>query len=114
MRNVLETPSEADIRIFDRSPLDVIAYTLHAGRHEPEAVQTLIQDIVVLFKAFDRVFLLRPDGDWPTNCNPSEEDIEFARYVDNRMIEAVERFSLQVRSLPWSMDERARILCPPH
>ncbi|MCH8151110.1 MAG: AAA family ATPase [Planctomycetes bacterium] len=110
LAEVLASPSTADIQVFDRTPLDVFAYTLLAQGGKKGRGREIFDDLLDLVRRFDRIFFVRASEQWPLGGPHSETEIEFALKMDGLMDEAVRRFELDVFILPWDPAERYDII----
>ena len=102
--------SNGEIEIFDRTPVDILAFTLYALERTGEHDEGVLDDCVELLRHFDRVFYLPPSEDWPVVVCPTESQIRFARQMDVYIRRAVKEFSVEIETLPWEFEERQRLL----
>ncbi|MBW8000803.1 MAG: AAA family ATPase [Planctomycetes bacterium] len=102
--------SNGEVQLFDRTPLDILAFTLYAENRTNQKNSTLIDDILGLFKYFDIIFHLQPSDKWPVNVHTEQDEIRFALQIDDYMREAIDRFAIEVVSLPWELTERQQLL----
>ena len=109
IRNTLNNYS-GEMQIFDRTPLDILAFTLYAENQTSQKAPKLVDDILDLFKYFDFIFSTQPSGEWPVNVCTTPEEIRFAMEIDYYMHEAIDQFAIEVVSLPWKLAERQRLL----
>lgn len=112
---VLRTrPPSSEIQVFDRTPLDVIAFTLYAadrcGKRASIDVTRLIDAIREIGAQIDLVFLCRPNADWPSPERPSEVAQTFARQIDHYFTEALYLYTWQVLEMPWSVERRLSMI----
>jgi hypothetical protein len=110
--NVLAHQIASDaVQIFDRTPVDVCAFTLYASER-PEAVgrtqevTELINEIRAQYARFDRIFICRPGDEWPNPVLPSEKDLVFAKLIDEYLDRATALGNERVIELPWESDAR--------
>lgn len=103
--------NNAEIELFDRTPLDILAFTLYAEKQTCHNDPQVFELALELIKSFDVLFYLPPSYEWPVNVHPSEKKVKFATKIDSYMLKAIKRFNLDVVSLPWDLAERQRLLC---
>lgn len=115
------TLPDGTIQIFDRTPLDVLAFTLYAAdRNEPSAghskrsIARLVDAIRFLGTYFVLVFLCRPAGGWPAPESPSLEALEFARTMDRYLVTASRDWTSEIVELPWGSNARIRYIADFH
>jgi hypothetical protein len=99
-----------EIELFDRTPLDILAFTLYAMNRTGERSQVVLEDCLGLVRYFDRLFYLPLSDEWPTAGSQTQSQIRFARQVDFYIRRAIKEFSLEVFALPWELDERQDLL----
>lgn len=104
------TNNNEGTELFDRTPLDILAFTMYALNRTGENSRAVLDDCLELIRNFDRVFYLPVSKEWPTAVSPSRSHIHFARKIDLYIRRAIEEFSLDVTPLPWGLDERQEIL----
>lgn len=100
----------ANLQIFDRTPLDILAFTLYAQNRTNTYVPELVQIILELILKFDFVFYLRPSDQWPVNVKIIPKEVIFARKIDRYIREALEQTPMSVTELPWDMNERCCVV----
>lgn len=100
----------AEMQIFDRTPVDILAFTLYAENQTGSKDASVLKNILELVRCFDLLFYLPISNEWPVNRSPSQNGIQFARQMDSYIRKAIEKFSLDVISLPWDRAERQRLL----
>jgi len=100
----------AEMQIFDRTPVDILAFTLYAENRTGNGSPTALKDALELVKCFDIIFYLPVSDKWPNNASADQSRIQFARQMDSYIRKAIEKFSLDVISLPWDRAERQRLL----
>ncbi len=98
------------IQVFDRTPLDILAFTLYAENRVNEENPEIINSILGLLRYFDFIFYLQPLDEWLPNICTTQDEIDFALQIDCYMCKAIELFSLEVITLPWQLAERQRLL----
>jgi hypothetical protein len=101
---------QKDIQLFDRTPLDILAFSLYAEDRSKEKNANIIEEAVNQTKLFDTIFYLGLWDSWPVNVNASLEKTCFARLMDSYLRKAIAEFEIQVVSLPWQFSERHRLL----
>lgn len=110
LAEILASPSTANVQVFDRTPVDVFAYTLLAQGGKKDRGREIFDDLLDLVRRFDRIFFVRVSEQWPPDGPHSETEIEFALKMDGLMAEAVRRFKLDVCILPWDLAARHDII----
>lgn len=100
----------AEIQLFDRTPVDILAFTLYAESQTGIENTTIIKDILELVRCFDILFYVPVSNEWPANSPGSQHRIDFAREMDSYIRKGIDQFSLHVVSLPWDLAERQRLL----
>ncbi len=102
--------SNGEIQLFDRTPLDILAFTLYAESQTNQKDFNVIDDILDLFKYFDAIFYLQPSDKWPINVHTTQDEIRFALQLDDYMCKAINQFAIEVVTLPWELAERQHLL----
>jgi hypothetical protein len=107
VRSVIGSGPAFDVQVFDRTPLDIMAFTRYAidRSREPNGAHVL-DDVAELSAGFDVIFFCRPQGEWPSPVAPSEELRHFALLVDGLMESSVSMMRAPVVTLPWDAGER--------
>jgi hypothetical protein len=100
----------AEIQLFDRTPLDILAFTLYAESRTGIESAGIIENILELVRCFDILFYLPVSNEWPVNRSGSQKRIDFARQMDYYIQKAINHFKLDIVSLPWGLSERQRLL----
>ncbi len=100
----------AEIQLFDRTPIDILAFTLYAESRTGNGSPTVLEDALELVKYFDVIFYLPVSDKWPIKASADQSRIQFARQMDSYIRKAIEQFSLDVVSLPWDLAERQLLL----
>jgi len=101
----------AEILLFDRTPVDILAFTLYAESRTVIENASIIENILELVRCFDILFYLPVSSEWPLNSSGSQHRIDFARLMDFYIQKVINHFKLDVVSLPWGLAERQRLLC---
>lgn len=108
---VLEQPSNADVQLFDRTPLDILAFTQYAfDRETTPADQTLMSDIHRLLAKFEAIFYTSFANDWPVGTQPAPSEVAFALLMDRYINQMIDRLAIDVVRLPWKLSERPPII----
>jgi len=107
--DILENP-KSEIQIFDRTPLDILAFTLYASHRTKKRDMDLICEILALFKHFDRIFYVQPSSEWPVDVSKTKDEIKFAQVIDFFMRKAIKHLDIEVVPLPWDLSMRQEIL----
>ena len=102
--------NSADMELFDRTPVDILAFTLYAEMQTGDSNPTVLEHALELVKFFDVLFYVSPSNEWPVDIRPSEERVEFARVIDSYMLKAIDHFGLDVITLPWDLAKRQHLL----
>jgi len=108
---VLCQENGTEIQLFDRTPVDILAFTLYAESRTGIESASLIENILELVRCFDVLFYLPVSNEWPLNLPGSQNRIDFARQMDFYIQKAINDFKLDIVSLPWGLAERQRLLC---
>jgi hypothetical protein len=112
VRERLEQPSDADVQLFDRTPLDILAFTRYAYDRLQQPVDSdLVSAIHSLLAFFNRVYLVSPSEEWPVGVAPSPERIAFALLMDWYLRQTIRGSVIPVIHLPWAMEIRQAKLC---
>jgi len=104
------TKDSAEMQLFDRTPVDILAFTLYAENRTGNRSPTVLEDALELVKYFDILFYLPVVDEWPVKTSASQSKIQFALKIDSYMRTVIERFSLDVVPLPWGLAEREVLL----
>ena len=107
----LRESSAADLQVFDRTPLDILAYTTYAfaqTRQEPD--ESLLSEIRELLGGFRHLFYAAPGEEWPVGVAPAPHEIGLALLMDWYMRRLLRKHGIQVVCLPWNLDERCSVL----
>lgn len=99
-----------EIQLFDRTPLDILAFMLYAQRQTAEHSPALLKNCLDLLRYFDMLFYLPVSDEWPVNGCANRNEMLFAREMDSYIRKAIDRFSLDVVWLPWEFCERQALL----
>jgi len=102
--------ANGEIQIFDRTPLDILAFTLYAENRTGSEDASVLKNVLELVKCFDILFYLPISNEWPVNTPRNHHKIQFARQMDSYIRKAIDEFDLNVVSLPWGLVERQRLL----
>lgn len=100
----------SEIQLFDRTPIDILAFTLYVESRTGSKDTSVFEDALELVRCFDILFYLPISNEWPINALGNHHKIEFARQMDCYIRKAIDRFALDVVSLPWELTERQRLL----
>jgi hypothetical protein len=107
---ILERPVPlGTVQIFDRTPLDILAFTLHANEragHAFSATTSLLDAILSLSANFMLIFLCWPADEWPAPEAPSVGDVEFALSIDRLLRSAAQMSRSAIAELPWPIEAR--------
>jgi len=113
LQKILAQPISAEIQIFGRSPIDILAFTYYAiEKNQANANEKLIERIILLINEFDRLFFVAPHIDWPVNVkpHPRPEKIAFALLLNYYMLKVIQKYAINVIQLPWNLDKRQQVL----
>jgi hypothetical protein len=102
--------SDAEVQVFDRTPLDVLAFTLYVQDHTHSKNREILDNARQLIVQFDAVFYAELSHEWPISVHVTPDRIRFARLMDSYLRKAIEEFQVDVVPLPWKLDERDRLL----
>jgi hypothetical protein len=105
------TAAPGEIQLFDRTPVDILAFTLYAQDHTGADAQHIIEQILGLMDCFNTIFYIAIPETWPVGVTPSPEEIQFARLMDSYLCKAIDQFALDVVAMPWDLDAREQMLC---
>ena len=100
----------AEMQIFDRTPVDILAFTLYAENQAGSKDASVLKNVLELVRCFDILFYLPISNEWPVNAPRNHHKIQFAREADSYIRKAIDQFALDVVSLPWGLVERQRAL----
>ncbi len=103
---ILSYPVQTAFQVFDRSPLDVMAFTRHAAIQCGASPTALYDRIAKLSALFDVIFFCRPGGEWPAPITPDDSERVFALYIQHLMEESIASMRTQVVMLPWDANQR--------
>jgi hypothetical protein len=107
VRSVLDAPPLFEYEIFDRTPLDIMAFTRYAiARNQGSGESTICDRVAQLSTKFDVIFFCRPAGDWPSPIVPTNEQRRFALQIDGLMESSIEMMHTEVVGLPWDSNDR--------
>lgn len=98
------------IQLYDRSPVDILAFTVYAEDQTDKKDSSIIKSALDLVRYFDILFYLPTSNEWPVNMSLEDDTIRFARQIDTYIRRAIDEFAPQVISLPWDLDEREHLL----
>ena len=105
------TTAPGEIQLFDRTPVDILAFTLYAQDHTGADAQHIIEQILGLMDCFNTIFYIAIPETWPIDVMPTAEEVQFARLMDSYLCKAIDQFDLDVVSMPWDLDAREQMLC---
>ena len=109
VRAICKEDSE-EIQLFDRTPVDILAFTLYAESRTGNGSPKVLENALELAKCFDILFYLPVSDEWPINASADQSRIQFARQMDSYIQKAIDQFSLDVVLLPWDLAERQLLL----
>jgi hypothetical protein len=107
--NILENPKE-EIQIFDRTPLDILAFTLYASYQTKQQDIDLVREILGLFENFNTIFYVQPSNEWPVDNNKTQNKVSFALLIDFFIRKAIKHLEIEVVSLPWDLSLRQELI----
>jgi hypothetical protein len=111
VRTVIGSGRTFDCQVFDRTPLDIMAFTRYAiDRAQAIDASSVLDDVLELSAAFDLIFFCRPQGEWPSPVTPTEDLKQFALLIDGLMESSVSMMRAPVVTLPWDAGERLKII----
>lgn len=111
VKDQLTAPSDAAIQLYDRSPLDILAFTQYAfDRSGTVQDDAMMSEIVELAGRFGAIFFCSISSAWPLGDRQSPKDVSFALLMDWYMRRLARRHKLPVVELPDSPKERERTL----
>lgn len=99
-----------EIQFFDRTPIDILAFTLYVEDRTGEENESILESILELVRCFNIIFYLPISNEWPADAPQKHNKIDFARQIDSYIRKAIDQFELNVISLPWGLVERQRLL----
>ena len=103
--------SAGPFTVFDRCPLDVLAFSLYSfERNEIAPEDVLVRGLIELAQRFDVLFYCSPSDEWPPVAFPGTAKVGFALLMDWYMRRAIRTYGLEARALPWSLADRQRVL----
>lgn len=105
------TAASGEIQLFDRTPVDILAFTLYAQDHTGAKAQHVIEQILGLMDCFNTIFYIAIPETWPIDVTPTPEEIQFARLMDSYLCKAIDQFAPDVVAMPWDLDAREQMLC---
>ncbi len=107
VRQVIGSARRFDFQVFDRTPLDIMAFTRYAiDRAHATDASSVLDDVSELSAAFDVIFFCRPQDEWPSPVVPTEDAKRFARLLDGLMESSVSTMRAPVVPLPWDAGRR--------
>lgn len=110
LTEMLDRHPPQSIQIFDRTPLDVFAFTLHAADREQSPTShralALYEQVRALGARFDRIFICRPGGEWPSPVTPTDSARLFALRIDQYLTKAAAHWTSPLTELPWESTGR--------
>ena len=98
------------LQIFDRTPLDVMAFTAYAAYKEKRSAGDLLSRLQQMSSQFHHIFYLRPDPSWPVGVDPKVEDWSFALLIDHFMFRAFSEKFFNASAVPWAIPERLQLM----
>lgn len=111
LRKELQRSVSADAQMFDRSPVDLLAFTQYAFERVSSPVDArLMEDICNLTAQFDHLFFIKTSDTWPLGAAPRLKEIEFAQLMEKYLVDVIREYQLAVEALPWEMSDRQRVL----
>ena len=99
------------IQIFDRSPIDILAFTMLAGDRAGSDgdAEPILQQILGMVRSFDCLFFidLPCPEEWPPPQVIATPSKTAAALLANRYMQvAIKKNGLTMNLLPWSIEER--------
>ena len=112
LQRILDRPIKTQLQLFDRTPIDVITYTLHSAQGDEDKCRDIIDDLLEQIKTFDKIFFAGSSEMWPVDQTIGADGRGFAEQIEQLMCYSIDRYGLDVVYLPWPMTERLKILAP--
>ena len=108
---ILGKKSSCDLQIFDRTPVDIMAFTAYIGyRDRDDAAKEVCQQAENLLQYFGRIFVLKSSEDWPQGEPPIPDELGFALLVQHFLTSQIKLRSISCEVLPWNFDNRLDVL----
>lgn len=102
---------EADVQFFDRTPIDILAFTQYAFDREGHEIDTeLMATIHKLIDGLDLIFHAPISDEWPMGVSVAPRDVAFALLMDRYIQQVIRRYKIPVINLPWPRLDRQRVL----
>jgi hypothetical protein len=98
------------VQVFDRTPIDILAFTLYVEERTGAHDKGIIQTILDLVGYFDVLLYLPMSNGWPGNTSAGKKKLQFARQMDFYIRRAIKEYSVEVVELPWSLAEREKLV----
>ena len=104
---LLQKPLRSGIQLFDRTPIDILAFTQYVyDRDQQEVDSQLMGQLRALCDQFAVLFLLRPGDEWPVGIGPEPGKVAFARRIDHCLCQVIHDYDVEVVELPWDLNAR--------
>ncbi len=111
LAGLLERPSNADVQLFDRTPIDILAFTQYAFDRQAACTdEALIKDITELLPQYNTIFYARISDHWPLGTAPPPNEVAFALLMDRYMKQLIARLEVEVVWLPEELRERVQVI----
>lgn len=111
LQAVLGREPEGDLQLFDRTPVDVLAFTHYAfDRNGTGVDDELIDSIRDLLADFGSVYYTPVGEEWPVGVSPPPKDVAFALLIDRYIQQVSRRYGVRLVELPWSLPDRIGVL----
>lgn len=111
LRARIAAPSAADLQLFDRTPVDILAFTQYAfDLQGVQANESLLSEIHKLISDFDVIFFSEISDEWPMGEAQAPHDIGFALLMDRYMNRAIRIYDVDVVRLPSCVTERDKLI----
>ena len=98
------------VQLFDRTPLDILAFTLYAQERAEQPGQHVVEKVIDLLEHFDTIFYVPVSDAWPSGIAPPAREVEFAREMDSYIRRAIDQFAPAAIAMPWDLGERQQLL----
>lgn len=107
---IKESNTKQGIELFDRTPIDMLAFTFYArDRERREIPYELEKRLKELLSEFDLLFFLNRSEDWSVKEN-IQDDFDFAIKIEEYMQQVIKKYNIAVIVLPWDYNQRVKII----
>ena len=111
VHDILRRQPSVDLQIFDRTPIDILAFSSYVGYRDRSAdALDVCKQAEDLIHEFDALFVMYTSVDWPQGEWHTPDEIGFALVIEHFMAKEVAERRLSCEILPWNINDRINVI----